>query len=103
MTYALRLSDDELARYRMMTQRARELEADLWELAGLASGARIADIGCGPGAMVAELAEIVGPAGHVVGVDGDEQAVEAARAPARGGRGDQRRDTGRAGRSHRAG
>ncbi|MFN2478329.1 MAG: methyltransferase domain-containing protein [Pseudonocardiaceae bacterium] len=78
MTYALRLSDDELARYRMMAQGAQAQEADLWELAGLTPGARVADVGCGPGAMVATLAEIVGPGGHVVGVDGDEQVVETA-------------------------
>lgn len=80
MAYALQLSDDELARYRMMADRAQAQEADLWELAGLASGARVADVGCGPGAMLVKLAEIVGPGGHVVGVDGDEQAVQTAAA-----------------------
>ncbi len=43
MSYALRLSDDELARYRIMAARAQE--ADLWELAGLTAGARVADVG----------------------------------------------------------
>jgi 2-polyprenyl-3-methyl-5-hydroxy-6-metoxy-1,4-benzoquinol methylase len=80
MNYALRLNDDELARYRMMAQRAQVQEADLWELASLTPGARVADVGCGPGAMVATLAEIVGPGGRVVGVDGDTQTVETARA-----------------------
>ncbi|HEV7830535.1 MAG TPA: methyltransferase domain-containing protein [Pseudonocardiaceae bacterium] len=80
MIYALRLSDDELARYRMMADRARAHEHELWELAGLAAGARVADVGCGPGAMVLTLAEIVGPGGHVVGIDGDEQAVKTAQA-----------------------
>jgi predicted methyltransferase len=64
----------------MMAQRAQAQEADLWALAGLTPGARVADVGCGPGAMVATLAETVGPGGHVVGVDGDEQAVETAHA-----------------------
>jgi 2-polyprenyl-3-methyl-5-hydroxy-6-metoxy-1,4-benzoquinol methylase len=80
MTYALRLSDDELTRYQLMAHRAREREVDLWQLAGLTPGARVADIGCGPGAMLATLAEAVGPGGHVVGVDGDERAVQAANA-----------------------
>ncbi len=80
MAYALQLSDDELARYRLMADRAQAQEADLWELAGLAPGARVADVGCGPGAMLVKLAEIVGPGGHVVGVDGDEQALQTARA-----------------------
>ena len=37
-TYALRLSDNERARYRMMAARARAEEADLWALAGLVPG-----------------------------------------------------------------
>ncbi|MGH3695292.1 MAG: methyltransferase domain-containing protein [Pseudonocardiaceae bacterium] len=80
MAYSLQLSDDELARYRMMADRAQAQEADLWHLAGLAPGARVADVGCGPGAMLVKLAEIVGPSGYVVGVDGDEQTVQTARA-----------------------
>jgi SAM-dependent methyltransferase len=79
-TYALRLSDDELGRYRMMAARARADEGDLWTLAGLVPGARVADVGCGPGAMLVTLAEVVGPTGHVVGVDADPAAVSAARA-----------------------
>lgn len=42
MSYALRLSDDELTRYRIMAERARAQEADLWELAGLTAGAVLA-------------------------------------------------------------
>jgi SAM-dependent methyltransferase len=78
-TYALRLSDDELGRYRMMAARARAEEGDLWTLAGLVPGVRVADVGCGPGAMLVTLAEIVGPTGRVVGVDDDPAAVGAAR------------------------
>jgi SAM-dependent methyltransferase len=79
-SYALRLSDDELGRYRMMAARARAEEGDLWALAGLVPGADVADIGCGPGALLVTLAEVVGPAGRVVGVDADPAAVAAARA-----------------------
>ncbi|MDD7942727.1 methyltransferase domain-containing protein [Actinomycetospora lutea] len=77
--YALRLSDDELTRYRLAAQRAREQEADLWELAGLRPGARVVDVGCGPGAMLPVLAEVVGPHGAVAGVDADPEAVATAR------------------------
>jgi SAM-dependent methyltransferase len=77
--YALRLSDDERARYRLMAQRAREREADLWALAGLGPGARVVDVGCGPGAMLPVLAEVVGPHGAVAGVDADPEAVATAR------------------------
>ena len=52
---------------------------ELWAAAGLADGARVADVGCGPGAMLVALADVVGPTGHVVGIDGDPEAVVAAR------------------------
>jgi SAM-dependent methyltransferase len=64
----------------MMAARAFDEEGDLWALAGLVDGARVADIGCGPGALLVTLAEVVGPTGHVVGVDADPAAVAAARA-----------------------
>jgi SAM-dependent methyltransferase len=39
----------------------------------------VADVGCGPGALLVTLAEVVGPTGQVVGVDADSAAVAAAR------------------------
>src|SRR3954468_2243756 len=80
MTYALQLSEAELARYRFMAETARESESESWVSAGIRRGARVADVGCGPGAVLVLLAEIVGPEGAVVGVDADETALEAARA-----------------------
>jgi SAM-dependent methyltransferase len=82
--YALRLDPREVARYRMMAEGARTSEAELWRLAGIAPGARVADIGCGPGALLPVLAAEVGPDGHVTGMDGDPAAVDAARAYAAG-------------------
>jgi len=77
--YALRLSADELQRYRMLATRAREREADLWDLSGLRPGARVVDVGCGPGAVLSLLADAVAPTGRVVGVDADPEAVATAR------------------------
>ena len=37
--------------------------------AGLRPGMRVADLGCGVGMVTALLAELVGPTGHVVGID----------------------------------
>src|SRR6185369_7128717 len=37
--------------------------------AGVQRGMRVADLGCGVGMMTTLLAELVGPTGHVVGVD----------------------------------
>jgi SAM-dependent methyltransferase len=76
--YTLTLSNEEIARYRVMAATARASEADVWAAAGIVAGARIADVGCGPGAMTLELADVVGPTGSVVGVDGDPAAVAAA-------------------------
>jgi SAM-dependent methyltransferase len=78
--YALRLDPREVARYRMMADSARAAEADLWRTAGIRPGARVADIGCGPGALLPVLAAEVAPGGDVTGVDADPAAVEAARA-----------------------
>jgi SAM-dependent methyltransferase len=79
-TYTLRLSEVELGRYRMMAEAARLAEADLWASAGVRPGARVADVGCGPGAALAVMAREVGPDGHVSGVDGDPEAVSHAQA-----------------------
>lgn len=77
--YTLELSEPERMRYRIMAGLARENEADLWEYAGIVPGARVADVGCGPGAVLAEIAQIVGPEGTVVGVEPGEPARAAAR------------------------
>jgi SAM-dependent methyltransferase len=76
--YALRLSDEELARYRMMAERAQAAEEAEWELAGIGPGARVADVGCGPGALLPLFSATVRPEGRVDAVDGDSEAVAAA-------------------------
>ncbi|MEO6713059.1 MAG: methyltransferase domain-containing protein [Mycobacteriales bacterium] len=78
--YALTLSDAELARYRSMAAAARRDEAAQWAAAGIVPGARVADVGCGPGAVLVAMAEVVGESGSVTGVDAEPQAVAAATA-----------------------
>lgn len=46
--------------------------------AGLREGMRVADFGCGVGMVSRMLAEIVGPAGEVVGIDVDKAQLEEA-------------------------
>ena len=41
----------------------------LFDRAGVKAGERIVDVGCGCGATTIALAQRVGPAGHVLGVD----------------------------------
>lgn len=77
--YSLRLSEAELARYRMMAATAADQEATEWSAAGIRPGARVADVGCGPGAVLRLLAERVGSAGQATGLDADPAAASAAR------------------------
>jgi SAM-dependent methyltransferase len=78
--YALALDEVEVERYRLMAEQARASEAALWRLAGIVEGAYVADVGCGPGALLPALADAVTPTGRVSGIDGDPGAVAAARA-----------------------
>lgn len=77
VTYALALSEDERRRYRLMAQTARAEEAALWSAAGVCAGAAVADIGCGPGAVLRLLAQQVGPLGRADGVDNAPGTVSA--------------------------
>jgi ubiquinone/menaquinone biosynthesis C-methylase UbiE len=54
------------------------LAPQLADLAGVSSGQRVVDVGCGPGALTSELVERVG-ASNVSAVDPSEQFVTAAR------------------------
>jgi len=76
--YALRLSEQERMRYRFMAARALEDEGARWAAAGVVAGARIADVGCGPGAVLVELARIAGESGEVIGIEPDPAARAAA-------------------------
>jgi ubiquinone/menaquinone biosynthesis C-methylase UbiE len=75
--YALQFSETERQRFRAMAARARLEEADHWAAASIVRGARV-DIGCGPRAVLVELAHIVGEDGEVVGVEPNSQASAAA-------------------------
>lgn len=78
-SYSLELSDQELSRYRTMAAHAADNEAAEWRAAGIVPGARVADVGCGPGAVLRLLAERVGADGQAVGVDAGQSAVAMAR------------------------
>ena len=52
---------------------------------GLRRGMRVADIGCGVGLVSALLANLVGPDGHVVGIDASAAQIDQARARSDGG------------------
>lgn len=76
--YALEVSEAERQRYRLMASTARKQEGDRWQRYGVVPGARVADIGCGPGAVLVVLASLVAPAGSATGVEPNAGARAAA-------------------------
>jgi ubiquinone/menaquinone biosynthesis C-methylase UbiE len=65
-----------------LTRQARvqnEFSADACVRAGLKTGARAIDVGCGPLGALPVLAELVGPGGTVVGLDASRTALAQAR------------------------
>lgn len=56
------------------SQRASLADA-WWDMLGLRPGARIADVGCGPGFFTLAFAQRVGPTGHVHAVDASDDAL----------------------------
>jgi SAM-dependent methyltransferase len=63
---------------RFMGQYSSQLSAQLADLADIAAGQRVIDVGCGPGALTTELVQRLG-ANAVEAVDPSEQFAEAAR------------------------
>lgn len=56
------------------------MNAQRWqEFIGLRAGKRVIDIGCGTGAAAAYFAAIVGPGGHVIGIDKSAHLLDRAR------------------------
>jgi ubiquinone/menaquinone biosynthesis C-methylase UbiE len=70
-------------RLRVLAAAHRASTLELFRLAGLRSGVRCADLGCGGGDVTFEMAALAGPAGLAVGIDRDPVKVELAREAAR--------------------
>lgn len=72
------------AAYAANTAHHRAFDADFLAAVPLRAGQRVLDLGCGSGDLTAHLAELVGPAGSVVGVDPQPSMLDEARGRARG-------------------
>jgi SAM-dependent methyltransferase len=77
--YVLGTGDDELERLGFQHTVWSGYAARAWETAGFGPGQRLLDVGCGPGYAALDLARLVGPAGHVHGVDLSERFIGALR------------------------
>ena len=78
--YALRTGVAGVERMNLLAGAFAPATREVLRRAGLAPGMRAVDVGCGPGAVTALLAELVSPAGAVTGVDGSAAQLELARA-----------------------
>jgi len=67
--YILGSSDREIERLKFQHEVWKVETNALWERAGISRGAKIADLGCGPGLCSEELARLIGSEGHVYAVD----------------------------------
>jgi ubiquinone/menaquinone biosynthesis C-methylase UbiE len=69
--YALGHTPEEYDRLRAQARMWEAAAGRLFDQAGLAPGASCLDAGCGPGETMRSMAERVGPAGRVLGIDRD--------------------------------
>ncbi|HWK88544.1 MAG TPA: methyltransferase domain-containing protein [Longimicrobium sp.] len=67
--YLLGTDEDELSRLGFQHQVWAGEAAAAWERGGFRPGSHVLDVGCGPGYGTLDIARLVGPGGHVVGVD----------------------------------
>ena len=77
--YILDGSDEDLRRLLGVAESTREMARSAFRRVGMQEGWHAIDCGCGPIGGLAVMAEMVGPAGRVVGVDFSEPAVQRAR------------------------
>jgi len=77
--YILDGSDDDLRRLLGIAETTREIARTAFRRVGIQEGWHAIDCGCGPLGGLAVMAEMVGPAGRVVGVDLSEPAIQRAR------------------------
>lgn len=77
--YVLGTHDDEVARLGLQHRVWRDVVTECWHRVGITHGWRVLDVGAGPGYATADLAEIVGPSGAVLGVERSPNFLQAAR------------------------
>lgn len=77
--YTLGATDAELRRLIALASHEEDHVLDACRRAGVAQGAVVADLGCGPLGALGALARVVGRGGTVIGVDGSAQALQQAR------------------------
>ncbi|HET7069828.1 MAG TPA: methyltransferase domain-containing protein [Nocardioides sp.] len=80
--YLIRGGLEGRERLRVLGRVMRPTTLALLERAGVTSGMRVVDVGCGGGDVTFDLASLVGLTGSALGIDIDETKIELARADA---------------------
>jgi 2-polyprenyl-3-methyl-5-hydroxy-6-metoxy-1,4-benzoquinol methylase len=78
-SYLLGHADAEVQRLRLQAHLYEQPTEQALRVAGLESGMRVLDIGCGPGDVSLIAARLVGPTGRVIGIDASPDIVALAR------------------------
>jgi trans-aconitate methyltransferase len=74
--YVLGYRRAEQERLQRQAQQLAHESNSLFDRIGVAAGARVVEIGCGPEGCLELLAKRVGPSGTVVGVERSQDAVD---------------------------
>jgi ubiquinone/menaquinone biosynthesis C-methylase UbiE len=82
-TYALGHSAAEIQRLKNQGAMLRPITERLLRNAGIDSGMRVLDLGCGAGDVSMLAAELVGPEGSIVGIDRSQEVLNVAKERAR--------------------
>ena len=77
-TYALGHSEQELERLSRQAEVFEPFTHQLLQQAGISTGMRVLDVGCGAGDVAFLVADLVGSTGGVVGVDRAAEAIQRA-------------------------
>src|SRR5947199_9675415 len=77
--YVLGTHDEELQRLGVQHRAWRDVVLECWNNAVIATGARVLDVGAGPGYATDDLAKLVGAKGRIVAVERSPQFLSAIR------------------------
>ncbi len=75
--YVLGTHDEEIERLGLQHRVWRQRAIGAWQAAEIGPPQTVLDVGCGPGYASLDLAEIVGPSGHIVAMDKSERFLGA--------------------------
>ncbi len=77
--YVLATGDEGAERLRLLHRVVESGTARALRAAGLAPGMTVVDVGCGIGTVTRQIAEVVGRAGRVTGIDASSEQIEVSR------------------------